>query len=93
MIYWIWYCTVHVYDVVQFCDSVVFLAKAAKCRFFLNCLLIFVMSLEIQFNYQELGKGGLETLSWLNPGTCFWLSPATTLITIGTRCDHLVSLI
>ena len=25
---------------------------------FLNCLLIFVMSLEIKFNYQELGEGG-----------------------------------
>ena len=55
-IHWPWYCTVYIYVVIHFCDSMwSFWVQGNLCRFFLYCLFISVLSLEIQLSEMRFG--------------------------------------
>jgi len=83
-IHWHCYCTVHVYIVIHFCDSVfgLFLSGSESLQVF-YCLFIYVLPLEIQLSIRE----GWNPINWFNPATLLSLSQARTWIfNIICRC-------
>ena len=76
LIHWPCYCTVHVYVVINFCDSIwSFWVEASLCRFFF-IIYLFVLLLEFQLSREE----GWDPIIRFKPATFLFLTQARTCI-------------